>query len=51
VSFFLFLKRHDWLAAHFVECGPRETWRTQAQIIELIKSRLRPVIRTGVKIE
>lgn len=49
VSFFLFLKRHDWLADHFVECGPAESRRSKAEIVALIQSRLRPIIRDRSK--
>ena len=43
VSLFLFLKRYDWLADHFVEL--RAEPRSREQIIEFLKSRTRRVIR------
>jgi len=43
VSLYLFLKRYDWLAERFIECGSEQ--RSKEEIIAFLKTRLRPVVR------
>ena len=43
VSLLLFLKRYDWLAERFVECGDQT--RSKAEIVALLRSRTRPIVR------
>jgi hypothetical protein len=43
VSLYLFLKRYDWLAERFVECGDKK--RSKDEIVAFLKTRLRPVVR------
>jgi hypothetical protein len=43
VSLYLFLKRYDWLADHFVEL--RDEPRTRDEIIAFLRSRTLPVVR------
>ena len=43
VSLYLFLKRWDWLAGRFVECGVEK--RSAEQIVALLRSRTKPIVR------
>jgi hypothetical protein len=43
VSLYLFLKRYDWLAKHYVELGDRR--RNADEIVTYLKSRTRPIVR------
>jgi len=43
VSLYLFLKRWDWLAGRFVECGVEK--RSAEEIVALLRSRTKPIVR------
>ena len=45
VSLYLFLKRWDWLARRFVECGGGQ--RSRDEVIELLRARTRPIARSA----